>query len=133
VISLLDLGVQRLREAMTFGAPETEALDEGNAQKGFGFLSLDGSPVPLGSTATNETTGVSKTLWRRWKSPNATGLKTLWIKRQSNTKQINVSDNQQPSGDKQIRMLLECGYVQSHVVIDRMIYHRIKRGIGVCY
>jgi transposase len=41
-----------------------EALYEGNAQKGFGFLSLDldGSPFPLGSTATHETTGVSKTL-----------------------------------------------------------------------
>jgi hypothetical protein len=30
----------------------------------------------------------------------AAGLKTLWIKKQSNTKQINTSDNQQPSGDK---------------------------------
>jgi len=29
---------------MTFGAPETEALYEGYAQKGFGFLSLDGAP-----------------------------------------------------------------------------------------
>jgi len=28
------------------------------------------------------------------------GLKTLWIKKQSNPKQINTSDNQQPSGDK---------------------------------
>jgi hypothetical protein len=44
-------------------APETEALYEGYAQKGFGFLSLDGSPFPLGSTATHETTGISKTLW----------------------------------------------------------------------
>jgi hypothetical protein len=44
-------------------APETEALYEGYAQKGFGVLSLDGSPVPLGSTATHETTGISKTLW----------------------------------------------------------------------
>jgi hypothetical protein len=39
---------------MTFGAPGTEALYEGPAQKGFGFLSIDGSPVPLGSTATSE-------------------------------------------------------------------------------
>jgi len=37
--------------------------------KGFGFLSIDGSPFPLGSTATNKTTGVSKTLWGRWGSP----------------------------------------------------------------
>jgi hypothetical protein len=36
VISLLDLGVERPRDAMTFGAPETEALYEGSAQKGFG-------------------------------------------------------------------------------------------------
>jgi hypothetical protein len=78
--------VEKPRDAMTFGAPETEALDEGSAQQGFGFLSIDGSPVPLGSTATNETTG----------------LETLWIKKQSNTKQINTSDNQQPSGDKRL-------------------------------
>jgi len=34
-------------------APETEALYGGYAQKGFGVLSLalDGSPMPLGSTA----------------------------------------------------------------------------------
>ena len=38
-------------------APETEALYEGSVQKGFGFLSIDGSLVPLGSTATHETTG----------------------------------------------------------------------------
>jgi hypothetical protein len=64
---------------MTFGAPETEALHEGYAQKGFGFLSLalDGSIVPLGSTATNETTGVFKTLWGRWKPPDATGSKPV--------------------------------------------------------
>jgi len=67
-------------------APEIEALDEGYAQKGFGNPRVDGSPFPLGSTATNETTG----------------LETLWIKKQSNTKQINTSDNQQPSGDKRL-------------------------------
>ena len=61
MISLLDLGIPR--DAMMPGAPETEALYEGSAQKGFGFLSIDGSPFPLGSTATNKTTGVSKTLW----------------------------------------------------------------------
>jgi hypothetical protein len=62
VISLLDLGVERPREAMTFGAPETEALDEGSAQKGFGFLSIDGSPVPLGSTATHEPIEIPRSL-----------------------------------------------------------------------
>jgi len=53
-----------------------------------GVSSLDGSPVPLGSTATHETTG----------------LKTLWIKRQSSPKQINISDSQQPSGDSGSRV-----------------------------
>jgi hypothetical protein len=43
-------------------APETEALYEGYAQKGFGDPRVDGSPFPLGSTATHETTGISKTL-----------------------------------------------------------------------
>ncbi|MFZ8824027.1 MAG: hypothetical protein ACO2O0_07785 [Desulfurococcales archaeon] len=60
MISLLDLG--RPRDAMMPRAPEAEALYEGYAQKGFEVLSLDGSPVPLSSTATNETTGISKTL-----------------------------------------------------------------------
>jgi hypothetical protein len=59
VISLLYLGVQRPRDAMTFGAPEAEALDEGSAQKGFGDPSIDGSLVPLGSTAINEPIGIS--------------------------------------------------------------------------
>jgi hypothetical protein len=27
-------------------------------------------------------------------APNATGLKTLWIKKQNNPKQININDNQ---------------------------------------
>jgi putative transposase len=30
--------------------------------------SLDGSPVPLGSTATHDPTGISKSLWARWNS-----------------------------------------------------------------
>jgi hypothetical protein len=47
---------------MMLRAPETEALLGRALIKGFGVLSIDGSPVPLGSTATNETTGVSKTL-----------------------------------------------------------------------
>jgi len=49
VISLLDL--ERPRDAMMPGAPEAEALYEGYAQKGFGISILDGSPIPLGSTA----------------------------------------------------------------------------------
>jgi hypothetical protein len=69
---------------MTFGAPKTEALHEGTAPIEPRDPRVDGSPVPLGSTATGETTG----------------LETLWIKKQSNIKQKNISDNQQPSEDK---------------------------------
>jgi hypothetical protein len=54
-----------------------EALYEGYAQKGFGDPSLDGSPFPLGSTATNKTVGVSKILWGRWKPLDATGSKPV--------------------------------------------------------
>jgi hypothetical protein len=79
---------------MTFGAPETEALYEGSAQKGFGVSTLDGSPMPLGSTATYEPIGISISPRGRWKSLDATGLETLWIKKQNNPKQININDNQ---------------------------------------
>ena len=96
VISLLDLGVQRPRDAMTFGAPETEALYEGSAQKGFGFLSIDGSPMPLGSTATHEPIEIPRSLWGRWKSldDHRDAIASLWIKKQSNPKQMNINDNQ---------------------------------------
>jgi hypothetical protein len=47
-----------------------EALYEGPAQKGFGFLSIDGSPMPLGSTATYEPIEIPRSLWGRWKSPD---------------------------------------------------------------
>jgi hypothetical protein len=60
---------------MMLRAPETEALYEGIAQKGFGVPSIDGGPVPLGSTATNEPIEIPRSLWRRWKSPDATGSK----------------------------------------------------------
>ncbi len=81
---------------MTFGAPETEALDEGSAQKGFGFLSIDGSPVPLGSTAINEPIGISISPWGRWKSPDGhrDAIASLWIKKHSDTKQKKINDNQ---------------------------------------
>ena len=96
MISPLDLGVQRPREAMMLGAPETEAQYEGSAQKGFGFLSIDGSPVPLGSTATNEPIEIPRSLWRRWKSldDHRDVITSLWIKKQSNPKQMNINDNQ---------------------------------------
>ncbi|MDT7890181.1 MAG: hypothetical protein RQ885_14560 [Desulfurococcales archaeon] len=56
---------------MIFRAPETEALDEGYAQKGFGVLgiALDGSPFLLGSTATSESIEIPRSLWGRWGSP----------------------------------------------------------------
>ena len=62
MISLLYLGVQRPRDAMILRAPETEALYEGYAQKGFGDPRVDGSPMPLGSTATNEPIEISISL-----------------------------------------------------------------------
>jgi hypothetical protein len=85
VISLLYLGVQRSRDAMTFGASKTEALD--------------GSPVPLGSTATHEPIEIPRSLWGRWKSldDHRDAITSLWIEKQSNPKQKNTSDNQQPS------------------------------------
>ena len=45
-----------------------EALYEGSAQKGFEFLSIDGSPMPLGSTATYEPIEIPRSLWGRWRS-----------------------------------------------------------------
>jgi hypothetical protein len=96
VISLLDLGVEKPREAMTFGASETEALYEGSAQKGFGDPRVDGSPMPLGSTATHEPIEIPRSLWGRWKSPDdhRDAIASLWIKKQNNPKQMNINDNQ---------------------------------------
>jgi hypothetical protein len=74
VISLLDLGVEKPREAMILRAPETEALYEGPAQKGFEVSTLDESPIPLGSTATHEPIEIPRSLWGRWKSLDATGM-----------------------------------------------------------
>jgi hypothetical protein len=75
-------------------APETEALYEGYAQKGFGVPSIDGSPIPLGSTATSEPIEIPRSLWGRWKSLDATGLETLWIEKQNDPKLINSNYNQ---------------------------------------
>jgi hypothetical protein len=50
-----------------------EALYEGYAQKGFGVLSLDGSPMPLGSTATGVPIEIPRSLWGRWKPPMPQG------------------------------------------------------------
>jgi IS605 OrfB family transposase len=73
-----------------------EAPYEGSAQKGFGDPSLDGSPVPLGSTATSEPIEIPRSLWGRWKSldNHRDAITSLWIKKQNNPKQINTNDNQ---------------------------------------
>jgi hypothetical protein len=61
-----------------------EALYEGSAQKGFGVFIIDGSPVPLGSTATGEPIEIPRSLWgevevprcHRAKKPYGSGSKT---------------------------------------------------------
>jgi hypothetical protein len=67
-----------------------EALDEGIAQKGFGVSILDGSPIPLGSTATHELIEIPRSLWGRWKSldDHRDAIASLWIKKQSNTNKL---------------------------------------------
>jgi len=67
-----------------------EALYEGIAQKGFGVSTLDGSPMPLGSTATHEPIGISISLWGRWKSldDHRDVITSLWIKKQSYTNKL---------------------------------------------
>jgi hypothetical protein len=79
---------------MTFGAPETEALCEGSAQKGFGDPSLDGSPMPLGSTATHEPIGISISPWGRLKSLDDHRAKNPVDQEAKQHKQNNINDNQ---------------------------------------
>jgi hypothetical protein len=88
---------------MTFGAPETEALYEGYAQKGFSVSTLNGSPMPLGSTATHEPIGISISLWGRWKSldDHRDVITSLWVKKQSNTNKLismTLNDHRGTSG-----------------------------------
>jgi IS605 OrfB family transposase len=73
-----------------------EALYEGYAQKGFGVSTLDGSPIPLGSTATSEPIEIPRSLWGRWKSldNHRDAIASLWIKKQNNPKHININGNQ---------------------------------------
>jgi putative transposase len=80
-----------------------EALYEGSAQKGFGFLSIDGSPVPLGSTATHEPIEIPRSLWGRWKSldDHRDVITSLWIRKQSNTNKLismTINDHRGTSG-----------------------------------
>jgi hypothetical protein len=90
---------------MTFGAPETEALYEGNAQKGFGVFKPRWEPLSAGLNSHQRAHRDPKISVEEVGAPDATGLKTLWIKKHSNPIQRNISDNQQPSGDKRL-----CGY-----------------------
>jgi hypothetical protein len=103
VISLLDLGVEKPRDAMMLRAPETEALYEGSAQKGFGDPRVDGSPMPLGSTATHEPIEIPRSLWGRWKSldDHRDVIASLWVKKQSNTNKLipmTINDHRGTSG-----------------------------------
>jgi hypothetical protein len=50
--------------------------------------------VSLGSTATYETAGVSKTLWGRWKSLDNRRAKNPVDQEAKQPKQININDNQ---------------------------------------
>jgi IS605 OrfB family transposase len=52
-------------------------VGDGSDALSLGGLSLDGSPIPLGSTATHDPTGISKSLWARWKSLDATNKHEL--------------------------------------------------------
>jgi IS605 OrfB family transposase len=71
-----------------------EALYEGYAQKGFGFLSLalDGSTMQLGSTATHEPKRFQD-LCGGGRSPPMPQDQNLWIRKHSNPKQMNTGDN----------------------------------------
>jgi putative transposase len=80
-----------------------EALYKGYAQKGFGFLSIDGSPFPLGSTATSETIEIPRSLWGRWRFLNdhRDVIISLWIKKHSSTikrRSITIDDHQGTGG-----------------------------------
>jgi len=55
------------------------SLGDGSSAPSLSGLSLDGSPIPLGSTATHDPTGIPKPLWARWKSLDKT-LKNPKIK-----------------------------------------------------
>jgi len=54
-------------------------LGDGSTAPSLGGFALDGSPIPLGSTATHDPTGIPKSLWARWKSLDET-LKNPKIK-----------------------------------------------------
>jgi hypothetical protein len=47
-------------------------IGDGSPAPSPGGLRVDGSPIPLGSTATHEPTVVTRALWARWKSLDET-------------------------------------------------------------
>jgi len=51
-------------------------LGDGSVAPSLGGFTLDGSSIPLGSTATHDPTGIWESLWMRWKSLDET-LKNL--------------------------------------------------------
>ena len=55
----------------------TFRVGDGSPAPSLRGFTLDGSPVPLGSTATHDPTGISKALWARWKSLDATNKHEL--------------------------------------------------------
>jgi hypothetical protein len=79
---------------MMLRAPEAEALYEGSAQKGFGDPRVDGSPMPLGSTATSEPIEIPRSLWGRWKSLDDHRAKNPVDQEAKQHKQININDHQ---------------------------------------
>jgi hypothetical protein len=64
--------------------------------EGLRGLSLDGSPMPLGSTATHEPIEIHRSLWGRWRSLDGHRdvITSLWIKRQSDPKRKNINNHQ---------------------------------------
>jgi hypothetical protein len=78
---------------MAFRTPETEALYEGSAQKGFGDPGVDGSLFPLGSTATSEPIEIPRSLWGRWK-PRCRRARNPVDQEAKQHKQKNISDSQ---------------------------------------
>jgi IS605 OrfB family transposase len=66
-----------------------EALYEGIAQKGFGVSSLDGSAVPLGSTATSEPIEIPRSLWGSGSPSMATGSYYIPVDQEAKQSQTN--------------------------------------------
>jgi hypothetical protein len=74
------------------------SLYEGYAQKGSGLI-LDGSPVLLDSTATSEPIEIPRSLLGGG-NPRCHRARNPVDQEIKQHKQMNINDNQQPSGDK---------------------------------